>query len=479
MHRLKRFCERLLSVPYTPWLLILPPALVGGARALEEAVIGAGRADFCAVLNGVFFYAVMEVCFASLLGALLSCNPRKTLGVVAPSLLAGLLPPLIDVVMPGAHGGYHYYTTFKWNFIAPYQPLGEVIVVWSMIACTGVFVAIVRRSLARALLAWAGAWIIMQLTGWCMVAPPAKLVGLVNHGLLAFNFSAFLIIAVSLAVWNRESLGPSLRRLPHALPWTFLGALGARAAGKGLAETLAKATLLLLAGGTLVVMNDWVDREQDGSAGGKARPVTRDDVVLMAWLQILAVLGVIEALPGAMAPLFVCVTAMSAYHAPGLRWKRFPLATALIEGLCVACAFLFGVAGQTYPFSRRLTAMSALILVGGAVISTFKDFKDLDQDRAAGVRTTYAWLLDHGMGPGGAHLALTSAATLCLAIPPLWLWTRPDAVVLALLASLVCAAAFPAALWSFRARRTRATAYALFALAFYLGALTIAVPQVF
>lgn len=479
MHRLKQLCQRLLSVPYSPWLLILPPALVGGARALEEAVIGVGRADFCAVLNGIFFYTVMEVCFASLLGAVLGCNPRKTLGVVAPSLFSGLLPPLMDLALRGASGGYHYYTTFQWSFLAPYQPLGEVIVVWSVIAATGLFVGIVRGSLGRALLAWLGAWGIMQLTGWCMVTPLAHLVGLVNRGLLAFNFAAFLILAVSLALWSRSSLGPSLRRLPHALPWTLLGALGARAAGKGLAETLAKATLLLIVGTTLVVVNDWVDREQDASAGGRARPVTRDDVTIAVWLQVLAVLGVIEALPGAMAPLFICATAMSAYHAPGLRWKRFPVATSLIEGLCVACAFLFGVAGQSYPFSRRLAVMSALILVGGAVISTFKDFKDLDQDRAAGVRTTYAWLLDHGLGAAAAQLVLTTAATLCLAIPPLWLWMRPDSDFRALLASVVCAVAFPAALWVCRARRTRATAYALFALAFYLGALAVAVPQVF
>ena len=54
----------------------------------------------------------------------------------------------------------------------------------------------------------------------------------------------------------------------------------ARAAGRGLAETLAKATLLLFAGATLIVVNDWVDREQNSSANGKTRPVTRDDVIV-------------------------------------------------------------------------------------------------------------------------------------------------------------------------------------------------------
>lgn len=476
-----RQLRRLEDTPYTPWLLVVPPVLVGAVRAVEEAVRVTGFASISVVVHDITFYVGVLVLMAAVVGAASGRGARRVLGPVALGLGVGVLPPVVDLFLDGPpHAKYLYFREFHWDFAAPYELPGETVCLWVSVVLAGAYVAWTSRSWWRPLLALAGTWAAMQFLLYFWQVPIAWGVDLgdLPTRLLAFNLVAAVLAATAVAWWHRDTLGPSLARVNHALPFGMLAAAGARAAGQGWAAAAAKAIVMVLAFLAVIVVNDHVDRDQDAAAGGPARPATAGDAVLAWALQALLLACVAADFQQGLGPLVAFLAAWAAYHLPALRWKRWMMVAYNTEGLGAATSFLFGVAAwQKYPQDPWLATVAVLLIGGGAVVSVLKDDKDVEADRAAGVQTLYTVLTGRGVALRTARIGVGVAATACTLVPPIWLlgWGGADPVAAGV--ALGLAAAPAACLAAFR-DRTRAVESALWALSLYFAAIAWAMPAV-
>jgi 1,4-dihydroxy-2-naphthoate octaprenyltransferase len=184
------------------------------------------------------------------------------------------------------------------------------------------------------------------------------------------------------------------------------------------------------------VHNGYFDRREDAEQNRPAR-VTRDDAIVVATLSIP--LWVVFARGHfwvvAFAVLFTVVG--FAYHADPFRLKCvFPLSyktEGFFAALCIGAGML------THP---RVTLgwehLTVAFLVGGgaSLVAMGKDYKDVEADTAAGVRTVFVVLAGRGSSERKILLLVTTLTAACLAVPVIWIATQGMPLTSALLAAL-------------------------------------------
>jgi 4-hydroxybenzoate polyprenyltransferase len=437
-----RFFDRLLHIPPTPYLFVVP-FLVGAGRAILENVL---FRNHCTDLETVLYYStsylLLQMFLLIVFRVASGRDYRELLGPATVGLVFGLLPPFLDAALGVPPGQQErYFRGFEWDFAAPYQALGETITLWLGVAAALLFCAWLTRNVWRTLLGTALCYAALQiLTGpsWavsyhlgklCHLSPPAVL-----------NMLIFLVALGTYSVFHRATMGPSLARVNHALPWGLAALLGARMAGQPWSLGAVKCLAMALAFQLVVIANDWLDRDADGAAGGTARPATHDDAVFSMLLQVLLLAWVATALPHAFAPALVFFGVWLAYQLPALRFKRLFCLGYKVEGAAGAAAFLFGVGAVRGPSGDwSWAAWIALLAFGGfAFACMFKDYKDIDQDRQAKIGTVYTRYLARGFTLRGIHRFVVIGLAIGLLVPAVWLALRGEplwrSIVLAVLA---------------------------------------------
>jgi hypothetical protein len=422
-----RFVQRVTSTPYHPYQLVVVPTLVGVVRAGLEALVGYRAQTPIHAFTSVLFYLVVQLLLLCVVSLATGRRWREVAGAVTVGLVLGWVPPLLEWVTFAQPGrAFRYLNEFRWHFVAPYQSIWESVGIWLAIVFAAGFTALLTRSWWRSLVALLGAWATMQVAGW--VAPAVGALLLRDRGLQgvsAANLSNLVLLLVALGVYvglARATLLPSLKRINHCLPWGLVAVLGARLTGQFDTVAAVRGVLMTLGFLLIVFTNDYFDSSQDAARGGSARPVAAEDMIVATWFEVLLCVWVGFWDPRGVLYVVVFFVLALLYHHPGLRLKRLFCAAYTIEGAAAACCLLFGMGGAHNSTWGR--AFVALTFGGFALGSMFKDYKDIDQDRADRVGTVYTRYLARGRSLSGIHRFVSGALALGMLVPPIWLLVR-------------------------------------------------------
>jgi len=477
----ERFLRRLLAVRPSASLIVLVPVLIGLVRVAIESLWMRLADSF----NLLLFYALTQLLMVGALSLATGRKAAELFGIVSMGLVLAWLPPLFDLVMPAdTPRHFTYFFELHWDLFASYQSVGESLTLWVVIPATGVMAGWISKSVVRGLAGAALTYGVIQFMGYgwmiaCKEAAtaldPAEAApfALGPLGLALMNLSGIVILFLGHALWRRKTLGPSLLRVNHGLPQTLVCAIAARLGGNGWFDVGLKSVVFLLAFQLVIITNDYYDREQDAGASGKARPVEHDDLVLATYVMILLCLWTVFHAPLGFTYLALFFVLTAVYHQPPLRLKRFFCAGYKIEGFCAACAVLYGAQGAARADWLLVTAL--LALGGFSLASMFKDYKDIEQDRAARVGTIYTECLKRGLSLGAIHGTVRVVTTLMLLIPPSWLLARGEPLLPVL--GLFALALVPGWLLGLT-HKTRAVEATLLGVAAYLFYLMLLVPTV-
>lgn len=492
-----RLFQRVMTIPSTPYLVVLVPTIVGTFRLLEESlwnprlvvpgVLGSGFPGALArTAHFVTFYALLQLALALGLALVTRRKTTDLVGPVSVGLVFAWLPPLLELCVPVEYRrGFAYFRELDFDFFTEYQSTGESVTVWLVVAAAALFSGWLTRRWSRALLgALTGYSLVLALGwGWTTIARVVLEAGgsasLPGHGpgstagLAVVQLLGLLGILGLLAGMRPRSFLPSLARFNHALPWGLLAGLSARFAGNDWLVTIERAIIMALAFQFVALANDYLDREQDAGAGGTARPATADDLVLSTYLQVLLLAWALCFRPTGFPALLLALALSALYHLPPLRLKRLFCGSYRTEGLAAGACVLFG--GQE-PEPQGWLAVTMVLAIGGfSVGSWFKDYKDIDQDRAARVGTIYTRLLKRGRSLRGIHWLVRGSLTAMLLVPPLWLVLTERSWLLAI--GLACIALLVGFVLLSLPSRKRAVEASLWGLTAYLAVFMVFAPM--
>ena len=477
---LDRFYDRLSRIPHTPLLFLLVPPIIGTVRIFEEELLHGGKMNFDhGVYHVAIGYLLLQMMMLLALRVATGRPWRELTGVVSVGLLLAWLPPVFDLWFTNPeHIHYVYFREFRWSFVAGEQMAGESLTLWLVVFSAGVYAAWATRHPGRTLLGMLLGWSALQVYAWGWPALTIELFGQVAPRLQVdfMNFVALVLILLVWALLNPRTMWRSLARFNHALPFGLAATIAARMAGGEWLFVVPVGVGVALAFQLVVVANDYFDREQDAAGGAAARGATRDDMYVATLLQVYLLGWLLFFYPNAVGGMVLFLAGWACYHHPELRLKRFFPVSYVIEGLAGAASFIIGIyvlgprpEGDWAPF-WTLMAFSAFF--AGSV---FKDYKDVEQDRAAGVETFYTRNVELGRSPAVTHGFVVGVTVVTFLVTPLWYWVvgRPTWQV-GLLAALACV---PGGLLLLIPNRRLAVETTLLAYAAFLATVALTVPS--
>jgi 4-hydroxybenzoate polyprenyltransferase len=453
LERLFRAAERRqwtlgLALATPTWIAVVRMLL---ERELSVGPVPLGRPPFPWFAHIVVFYLALSVCLTALLARMGRVPWRAAAGQVSLGLTLGTVPPLIDVGVYGiGRFSYEYQPAvgaLPWTLHQPpaVLPWGETIVLWLTIALMTLAGVRARAGWARVVGLALGTWALILLF---LVLLPAGCVFLSQAQGLApseWRNALFGVVTFAGAVVATGTERRLARRTLHVLLAPVLLLLGAALRGRlDGAVTLGALHFALLSAG-FALANDFYDRVEDAAAG---RPPAPDEASaqLLAVVPLVPVLHVLAFRLELALSLVGFAVVSFAYHADPLRLKCvFPLSYKT-EGFLGGLAFFAGLsAAQPALLTPAQLWAAALVTLGTPVALVFKDWKDVDGDRAAGVRTAFVVLEAAGLPRdrvrwGAAALLVVALGTVALGVQS---WTGGGG---ALLGALALAAAAPVAL---------------------------------
>lgn len=413
-----RLVERLFraaeSRPWTVALALGGPTWVALVRMLLERYLSftpqqAARPPMPWFLHIAFFYVALLTSLGAVLSLLAKVEWRRAHNLVAMGLLLGTLPPLIDVVALGrGQFGYEYTPglgAIPWLLYRPPHalPPGETTVLWLSVVLMAAYAGRTTRSVLRTVLVALASYgmVLTHLVFTPMAtAALAKATELAPSEWRVVLFGAF---ALGGALVAAGAGGRVLRRLPQALLPALFVLVGARLANAWSGAVWLVCAHFFLAGLGFAVANDWYDRREDAAQGRAPSPVDADLAAFITVVPVGIALNLLTFRAEAGVALIGFSVVAHAYHADPLRLKCvFPLSYKT-EGLLGGVAAVAGasVTGPTLGSSTLWALL--LVAVGTPIALVFKDWKDVDGDAAAGVRTAFVVAQERGVPRGVAR----------------------------------------------------------------------------
>ena len=483
-----RICGSLSRIPFSVYLLVFVPVVIAGGRCVQELLYFGMRPGFVPsslpFLNYVVTYMLEQICVVAVFTIATGRNYREFVGVVSVGLLLAWLPPFLDgalllVGIRQPHHMYVFFQEFSWHFFNDKQLIGESITLWISVLAVALYLAWRSRSVIRTLIGIFLYYALIQILGFLWPGCVIAIAGNLNvESQMYMDLIGLALFGIVYFFLEFKTMFPSTLRLGHALPWGLLAAIGARLSGHDWWSVVMYGFVFFAVVQMSVYVNDYFDRTMDGACGGKARPVTRDNVVFVLFFQAMLALHVfwMDADRFYLVATFIALS--HSYHLPTIRLKRVLGVSYLMEGASAALALLFGLGLEGLKGDPSLAFVCVcMAFLGFLVGSTMKDYKDVEQDRKAGVNTLYTRLTESTFTLGKIHVVISSLLTVALAIPAVYLFivgqSAVELVVLGVLALLpqVCLlaigpkrAAVQAAIWGVNA---------------YLGVLVFILPNEF
>jgi 4-hydroxybenzoate polyprenyltransferase len=456
---MRRFVAAIESRGWTPYTPIAVAAWIAGLRILGEHLtiyLPRGTVRDPAVWYGhvTLFYLALVLCISAVLRLTTGREAARVVPAVGAGLVLGILPPVIDVLVYGA-GQFNY--TYRLDFLQTLPlllydppertPVGETVAVWASVLLVAAYARVTGASWRRVGMTVGGHYLLIIL--FLALIPSASFwLHATVRGMTANeSVSAILLVA---ALVGYLTLRPALAahvgtRLLHAILAPALVLVGSSYLGIANGDTVAAAFVMFVAALTFAVHNSYFDRKEDASQKRPGR-VTRDDAVVIATLSIPLWLVFASGHFWAVAFAVLFTVVGFTYHADPFRLKCvFPLSyktEGFFAALCIGAGML---AHPRATLGWQELAVAFLVGGGASLIAMGKDYKDVEADTAAGVRTVFVVLASRGFGERKTLLLVTGVTAVCLGVPAVWIATQGEPVTAALLAvpaALVLAAPF-------------------------------------
>lgn len=398
--------------------------------------------------------------------------------IVLFGMFGSLFPPFFTALFN--HGGtlrYDYFYQFTWDFFSPSQAVGESIGLWLTVAIVGIYFLYRKRSFLYLLIGLAGAYIILQFSGWFLIFPTILIDGFLLHtsanpGFLAafsINLVWMLISLGCLFYLRRESFAATFKRFPHTFIRCILVLVGAQLASGTSPLTLIDGIMFMIGFILIQAENDYYDKEID-STQSRASLMTQDDLVFVRFFMLLLVLNIyiIQPMVGVLMLLFFLLGFM--YNHTLFRLKRNFLGSSLVEGLAALAGLLAGIFSVQKNISGTEIFWISIISVIFAVVSNIKDYKDIESDKKGGIKTLYVALDERGISPEKTHRLVLGFLSLTYVVVLVYLGIKfhPPLVALAPGIVLIMFSLLPFVLIS-QTKRAVSSVVAITVAALFLG----------
>ncbi len=444
---------------YNPYTFFLFCIFTGLMRGILEIFLHNIQIRNTEVVGFIPFYISLGLLLREILALLGGISREKVEKSLIMGIFLGLFPPIFDLFLPApapVFYGYYFLWDFRnipWLGYNPYFnfPAGECVTIWLSILFCALYVHAQTGKIFRALMALAAAYLIFIFCGSLF----PMLLFRVSQGLAAtveavraidfVRLQMFLlrlsfwqaILALALLLVSRKTLlVHTLRRLPHGLPFICLAILGGTLV-KASTEFLISATSALLAVIILAIwQNDHFDFRDDGNT---EPPVAKHELQSWTIVTLITLLFLFFQNQRSSILLFVALVASTLYNYPFYRGRNHFPANLKIEGIWGVSAFLAGalldpVAAQ--DFRVKITAL--LIFGGWSSVSVWKDLKDIESDKRAGVATVFTLLEKRGFPRTKIVIGVRSVVTFFFLLLPLIAFVTINATAGAILMATAC-----------------------------------------
>ncbi len=431
---------------YNFYTILIFSLFVGCMRSLEEIMLAHKHYSQDDVLNTCIFYFLMIWSYTLAVSILSKENWQKVINAVLIGVFLGVFPPVIDVFVYGI-GKFDYryiidVPTFSQLIMFDRDhgfPVGEGIILWSTTIFAGYYVYIKSSSFTRAVIGGMAAYLINMNSGMIIPAISDRIYPFFSVSqMTCVSIIQLAISIVFYLILNRQVAARLATRSLHCMPFVILTLIGAQLTGNLRYSAFLMALIVFFAGITALVQNDFFDRKEDTLAGIQTG-IGHHDVLFFncsfaALLVVLfAVRGMSSYLP--LVLLFICSII---YNHDFYRTKRFFPGNYKIEGMWGLGSFLAGIFLTRRPtFAPEIILYSFLVFGGWSLVSTFKDYKDIDADIAVGNQTGYIMLMKFGLDLEQAHRIICGTISMCLLVPVAWLFYLKVPVLVALSFPLV------------------------------------------
>lgn len=449
----------------------------------SPSVMGHVHSDVYALAHHTTFYLAVILTSIVVIGGLLGMRIVPMSRAVIFILPVIWLPPLIDLTYGGAQMTYIYTPSLSAvleNYVTYFGPLGNGgatvgmrMVIALLMLLFGAYVYVSSKSLVKAFVA---AW--LQYTVIFLIGVLPSLVALIvpSHDFFTAvhqsvvprsfahpseNYSTYrtlevlfdaallkmlyLILFAASVMWVRLAsprvfwaMVRNLRaeRILHYVVMFALGVLIALSAGAGIGGAFFDVVTIVVAVCSMIaacmfaiITNDLEDESIDRISntdrplvtGALTREVMKDGALVALLLTLFGGLAL-----GSYA-LFWLSTFTAAYYVYSvspLRLKRVPILSSFLIGIASIAFMLLGFylvsLDQTYAaFPERIVF---LVVAFMTLFSNFRDLKDIEGDRAAGIKTLPVLLGDRrarrvmGIMTVGAY----ALVPLCIPVQSLW-----------------------------------------------------------
>jgi len=416
---------------YNLYTILIFALFVGSVRSLEEMMLAHSIGYQESIINSITFYFLMIWSYTLVITLLTKVPWQKAIHAVLIGVFLGIFPPIIDVFIYGV-GKFSYTYVMGTPSIAQLImfdpdngfPIGEGLILWSTIFFAGYYVYIKTSSLSKAFLGGSLAYLININAGSIIPA----ISSLIYDKLSLTRMACISLVQITVSVLFFLALNSHIarllaRRCLHCFPFVILTFLGAAVTERITPSTFLMAFLVFYAGITALVQNDYFDRKED-AISGRALVVERQDLSFFNATCAAMIMVLFSMKKGIIfLPLLLLFICSVIYNHDFYRAKRFFPGNYKIEGMWGLGAFLAGVLShRNLEFTPEIILYCFLVFGGWSLVSTFKDYKDIDADRSVGNQTGYIMLMKAGMNLKQAHLVVSSVIVLCLIVPVIWLF---------------------------------------------------------
>lgn len=373
--------------------------------------------------NTLAFYTATFFLFAWFAALFFPKEIARVQSVVLFGIFGGLIPPLLTHILPHeTYMPYSYFSDFRWDFVAPYQPIGETVGLWLMIGVIGLYFWFKKKNISTVLLGVAGAYALLQCTVWVLAIPADHLQQLLKTAwpdpvFSPFSMDMVLIVAafVALVVVRYHSFKATFRKFHHSLTRGILVLFGAQIAGAANWVSLFDAVIFIFAYVLIQAENDYFDKDID-RVTNRESAITADDLIYVRFFMALLVLTVYMVQPAVSILLGLFFLFGFAYNHPALRFKSGFLKASFVEGstafVCVLSG-IFSVPKDGVGSAELWLAIAVGVIF--AIISNIRDFKDFAGDKKKNIRTLYVVLEERGIPPQQTQVRIISIASFIYA----------------------------------------------------------------
>jgi len=416
--------------PYNFYTILIFTLFVGIARSLEEVMLAGRLYKNIHILNNFIFYFLMAFSFTLVLQIITRHEWQKIIFAVLIGVFLGLFPPIIDLFVYGL-GQFSYAYVMGIPSIGQLLlfdslhgfPVGEGIVLWSTIIFSCYYIYLKTQNIRKCIYGALLVYFVMLLSGYIIPSLSFwlyKKLFLSKMEMLSFTQLSFAILCYLLI--NPVIAKNLFVRCLHCIPFVLLTFLGAVLSGTISTTTIMTAGVVFYAGMITIVQNDYFDRNEDMIAG-RHTTICSHDLIFFNTTYLMLVFILYNSGALVFLPLLLLFIVSILYNYDFYRAKKFFPANYKIEGIWGLSSFLAGILSQrSAQFTPEIVIYCFLVFGGWSLVSTFKDYKDIEADKAVGNQTGYIMLMKAGLSLERAHKIVCSMISACFLVPVVWLF---------------------------------------------------------